>query len=517
MIEYGNNKIQDSESDLNYLIKDLTLTNAIDLSYTRDSAGNIEAVSNTLNPIKNQTFIYDDVYRLTEASGPYGENTYTYDKAGNRETKNKDSINEIYNYTTGTNQLEQIAGTETKNYTYNANGSINSVDLKQYFYNLNERLIKVTDDGDTLGEYGYNYHGQRTHKTVNNNTTVFHYNIFGNLISETKQDGTLLKEYIYLENNPLVMIVYGPEEYDSADIDQDNDVDGKDIAAFNGTNLLSLAAGFGQLYNPAIQTYYYHNNHLGTPIMLTDDNGQTVWQADYSPFGSVNMPVNTVENNLRFPGQYYDQETGLHYNYHRYYDPDTGRYLTPDPIGLAGGINPFVYSNNNPINFIDPLGLETIFTMNTLGGGGFIVSGSLGTATARSKSVNGKYYEAKYRVVSVGFTAGVKIFGQAQPVFDIVSSVLKNTSSGIAGNQFTIDANYPPSYTSYLDIEGHSAAFFGEAKLADIKVGTYKGGRADVKPFSFRQTGAFGLQLFKFEGVHFIRIGEPKEIFVCDE
>ena len=61
---------------------------------------------------------------------------------------------------------------------------------------------------------------------------------------------------------------------------------------------------------------------------------------------------------MRFPGQYYDEETGLHYNWHRYYDPDTGRYLTPDPIGLAGGINPFVYVENDPVNWVDLLGLD---------------------------------------------------------------------------------------------------------------------------------------------------------------
>jgi RHS repeat-associated protein len=68
-------------------------------------------------------------------------------------------------------------------------------------------------------------------------------------------------------------------------------------------------------------------------------------------------PKSSVTNNFRFPGQYYDQETGLHYNYYRYYDPRTGRYLTPDPIGLVGGINPFAYSDNNPTLWIDPFGL----------------------------------------------------------------------------------------------------------------------------------------------------------------
>ena len=114
------------------------------------------------------------------------------------------------------------------------------------------------------------------------------------------------------------------------------------------------------------QVYYFHNDHLGTPQAMSDAAGRKVWEAEYEPFGKATVNEDpdgdgkTVTNNLRFPGQYYDAETGLHYNYHRDYQPETGRYLQPDPIGLIGGLNPYRYAINNPINHIDPLGLYGI-------------------------------------------------------------------------------------------------------------------------------------------------------------
>ncbi|MBW1997376.1 MAG: RHS domain-containing protein, partial [Deltaproteobacteria bacterium] len=70
------------------------------------------------------------------------------------------------------------------------------------------------------------------------------------------------------------------------------------------------------------------------PMAMTDEEGQVVWSATYMPFGEAAVsPGSRLQNNLRLPGQYYDQETGLHYNYHRYYDASTGRYMRPDPIG----------------------------------------------------------------------------------------------------------------------------------------------------------------------------------------
>jgi len=87
---------------------------------------------------------------------------------------------------------------------------------------------------------------------------------------------------------------------------------------------------------PGDEVFFYHNDHLGTPIKMTDAAGNVVWSADYLPFGEVVIdPASTITNNFRFPGQYWDEETGLNYNWHRYYEPTIGRYLTPDPAHLA--------------------------------------------------------------------------------------------------------------------------------------------------------------------------------------
>ncbi|WP_272942686.1 RHS repeat-associated core domain-containing protein [Rheinheimera nanhaiensis] len=102
--------------------------------------------------------------------------------------------------------------------------------------------------------------------------------------------------------------------------------------------------------------YFYQLDQLGTPLSLTDSNNNIVWQAHYSVFGKATITVNDIDNPIRFQGQYYDSESGLHYNHFRYYDPQTGRFISQDPIGLLGGINHYQYAPNH-INWIDPLGL----------------------------------------------------------------------------------------------------------------------------------------------------------------
>ncbi|WP_416421570.1 RHS repeat-associated core domain-containing protein [Pseudomonas sp. App30] len=106
---------------------------------------------------------------------------------------------------------------------------------------------------------------------------------------------------------------------------------------------------------------YYHNDLNGLPEQLTETDGHTVWRAQYQVWGNtveeVREPYYIEEQNLRFQGQYLDRETGLHYNTFRFYDPDVGRFVSPDPIGLAGGTNLYQYAPN-PIEWLDPLGLS---------------------------------------------------------------------------------------------------------------------------------------------------------------
>ena len=135
--------------------------------------------------------------------------------------------------------------------------------------------------------------------------------------------------------------------------------------------------------------YLVLNNHLNTPVKVIEVNElndvDTVWKANYSPFGEVEEVVSDLEFNVRFPGQYHDRETGVYYNYYRDFDPSLGRYLQSDPIGLNGGINTYAYVSNNPIMYIDLFGLAEAVIWAPVGNG----SSSFGHA---SINVNGMSY-----------------------------------------------------------------------------------------------------------------------------
>ena len=107
------------------------------------------------------------------------------------------------------------------------------------------------------------------------------------------------------------------------------------------------------------QTYWLHWDQIGRPAMATDATGSVVWAASYLPFGGIDLvwaDTGVLEQNLRFPGQWFRAETGLHQNGMRDYDPTTGRYLQADPLGLVDGPSVYGYALQSPVRFTDPTG-----------------------------------------------------------------------------------------------------------------------------------------------------------------
>ncbi len=263
-------------------------------------------------------YSYDALDRLTGADNPtLSDEAYTYDGVGNRLTDAK--TEGAWTYTPS----DELTGYDGVTLTYDQNGSLIQKDdngtVTQYTYNLENRLSEVRDSEDTLiARYSYDPFGRRLWKEVEGKRTYFLYSDEG-LIAEADATGILTRQY------------------------------GWEPEGTWGTDPLYLKTGG--------QTYFYQNDHLGTPQKLVAMNGAVVWSARYESFGAARIANEQVENPLRFPGQYVDRETEFYYNYFRYYDSSLGRYIRRDPIGLVGGINVYLYVQGSPLAFFDNDGL----------------------------------------------------------------------------------------------------------------------------------------------------------------
>lgn len=301
---------------------------------------------------------YDSLYRLTQVtpnitSGPGLPNErYTYDKLGNRLTDNNRGGSNAWQYD-GNNQLTKSYNGDNQAVTpsYDANGSLtqkstNASDPynnQKYVYDAGNRLTEVQDpNGNPIASYQYDPLGRRIRKTecrgLNGSawlalaaprTTTFYYTDEG-LAAEYQQSGSA---------EVALKTQYGWEPNGTW-----------------GTRPQFLKTARSGQTTP--EYFYAQNDHLGTPQQLIDQAGNLVWAQRAEAFGKTNVALDTVTNNLRFPGQYYDPETNTHYNYFRDYEPNIGRYVQKDPIGLGGGFNIYSYTWESPQKFIDPSGLE---------------------------------------------------------------------------------------------------------------------------------------------------------------
>lgn len=312
---------------------------------TYDAASRITNTTDT-NPVYNRTYDYDALSRLTSQANNTGFKLWGYDANSNRTNAQTGSTNYPFTIATISNRLQDVAGPVIKTYNYDAAGNPLSDGATTFTWNAAGKLSTTVNNTKTH-KYKYNALDQRISKNGPlSSKHFFFYDPAGQLIGEYRNnastttptdDWLVRQETIWLEDIPVAVI--------------------RKPAATS-----------------AIRIYFIHADHLNTPRVIVNQNNTPVWRWENTHAFGANLPDEDPDSNnklfeyhSRFSGQYFDKETNLHYNYFRYYEPETGRYISPDPIGLAGGMNVFGYVGQNPMKWTDPLGLASLVTDMTSG------------------------------------------------------------------------------------------------------------------------------------------------------
>lgn len=268
---------------------------------------NISNVWDNLVAGRTDNYIYTPTTRLQNAFGDWGEQTYWQDGVGNRTgdifndgtTTTTKSLGYAYNNNLVGDVMQ--GSTTLRTFSYDGAGNIIADDrggtVYNYRHNNRGRLDRLTVGSIVKADYTYDALERMAIRTTQNmvpaSTTHYIYDRAGRLIAESSGAGAAQREYIWIDDLPLAIV---------ADIN-----------------------------TVTPQLWYMHPDHLNRPMKMTDASQTVVWDAWYAPYGEVRSITGTASNNLRFPGQYFLVESGLHYNWHRHYDPTLGRYIQPDP------------------------------------------------------------------------------------------------------------------------------------------------------------------------------------------
>lgn len=323
-------------------------------AYQYDKAGNITQIDSDLGITE---YGYDNLDRLTQAVPDQSlqglglpSEHYGYDAVGNRTSSahqpgawGYNADNQMVRYPSKTPFSQSPAIDTQVSYTPQGHTQqeTGGQDKKTYSYNAAERLIQYESNDGTQAQYRYDPFGRRISKSVAKDAaakvTYFIYSEQA-LMGEMDKDGKFQRAYGF---NPVA----GQQGLWSTD------------------PVWQAEAVNGDLATSQTGYHYMHTDHLGTPHMATDKTGATTWKAVSEVFGATEAVENSVQVNLRFPGQYWDEEVNGHYNYKRNYNFRNARYLQEDPIGIDGGINFFAYVDNNSLLRFDPIG-EFLIVVN---------------------------------------------------------------------------------------------------------------------------------------------------------
>jgi RHS repeat-associated protein len=271
-------------------------------------------------PALDQTFGYDNLDRVTSATVSGTSFSYTYDATGNRTSKvigGAAYLNTVASTSNKLTTVEDVQGSAVLQ--YDSAGNTTDDGTNTYTYSDRGRIMSaLTPSGNA--SFWYNARNQRVYKTSSLGARYYVYDEKGQLLGEYDGNGSAIYETVYLGATPVGVIKSG--------------------GVFN-----------------------VYSDQINTPRLITAQDNTVVWKWDETePFGA-NAPnenptgAGTFSYGQRFPGQVFDAETGLNQNVNRDYNPRLGRYVQSDPIGLRGGVNPFLYSLGNSVSNFDPLGL----------------------------------------------------------------------------------------------------------------------------------------------------------------